>query len=121
RMDPGTTPDRAGSELLAMAQRIDSQRDRPSGPVRVEGESLPDAVVGNARPLLLVITAASALLLLIACGNVAGLLLMRAVRRSRDLTVRRALGASSGRIARGFVLEGAVIGVVAGGLGLLLA
>ncbi len=121
RMDPGTTPDRAGSELLARAQGIDSQRDRPSEPTRVEVERLPDAVVGNARPLLLVVTAASALLLLIACGNVAGLLLMRAVRRSRDLTVRRALGASSGRIARGFVLEGAVIGIVAGGLGLLLA
>jgi predicted permease len=121
RMAPGVGQDRLRSEFLSLAQSIDSRRDDPGEPVGVNMERLSDAVVGNARPILIVVTAAAALLLFIACANVAGLLLMRSARRSRDITVRRALGASSARIARWFVLEGVLLGVVGGALGLILA
>ena len=121
RMAPGVGQDRLRSEFLSLVQGIDGERDDPGEPVGVDMQRLSDAVVGNARPILIVVTAAAALLLFIACANVAGLLLMRSARRSRDITVRRALGASSARVARWFVLEGVLLGVVGGVLGLILA
>lgn len=121
RLAPNATPEVAESELLSIARAIDDERSSPVEPTRATVESLSEAVLGDARPILLAITAAAALLLLIACANVGSLLLMRAERRSRDVMVRRALGARSGRIARLFLLEGALLGAGGGVLGLVLA
>ena len=74
---------------------------------------LSEVIVGDVRPVLLVLLSGAGLLLLIACVNVASLLLVRFETRKRELAVRRALGASTARLIRQFVTEGLVI-VVAG-------
>ena len=77
--------------------------------------------VRNARPVLLVLTGTVGLVLLISCGNVAVLFMVRAVHRERELMVRRALGAGKARIARQLLTEGLVLAGAAGLLGIAMA
>ena len=121
RMEPGIEQEVARTEFLTLAQGLDVDlaRRRASTDATVKG--LTDAVLGDARPLLVAVAMAAGLLLLIASANVAGLLLMRAARRMQDITVRRALGASAARIARGHLIEAVLLGVGGGGSGLLLS
>ena len=121
RLPAEAGPEAARSELEALARGLMLRRENPTEATRVTATRLEDAVLGDARPILGAIAAAALLLLLIACANVAHLLLMRATRRSRDVMVRRALGASFGRIARMFLLEGVLVGASGGVLGLACA
>ncbi len=113
RLVPNATPSAAGAEVLATMQR--QHPDLQLSGADVHG--LEEAIVGRVRPALLVLTAAVALLLLIACVNVGSLLLLRASRRAREIAVRRAIGASTGDVVRQLVVESAMLGIVGGVVG----
>ena len=117
RLAPGATPAGAGAEVLAFMQTRYPQ-ERMDG---AETHTLTDAVVGRVRPALVVLTTAAALLLLITCVNVGSLQLVRGAGRARELAVRRAIGASTGDVARQLVVEAAVLGSAGGVAGALVA
>lgn len=107
------------AEFLALARDIDAARPAQTHPARAEVTGFRQAVVGDVRPALLVLTAAVALLLMIACVNVGNLLLVRTTARAREIAIRRSLGATPADIMRQILLEtvlltfaGGVVGVV---------
>ena len=121
RLKDGVSIETARAEMDAIAARLqaqypDSNRDQGAVVLR-----LSEAIVGDLRPVLLVLLGGAGLLLLIAFVNVTNLLLVRSEGRKRELAVRSALGASGGRLLRQFVTEGLLLAVVGGGLGLVAA
>lgn len=121
RLAPGNSIVAARSEFAAFAQRLDREQPGRFHPVRFEATTLATAIVGNVKPVLVVLTAAVGLLLLIACVNVGTLILMRAAMRSRELAVRGALGATYSAIVRLLLTESALLGAGGGLLGLVCA
>ena len=121
RLLPSATPAAARSEFLSIAQVLDRERPVPVHPTGAAVETLTQAVLGDTRAVLVALTAAVALLLLIACVNVGNLLLLRSTLRVREIVIRRALGASSGQVARLLLVESALLGVAGGALGLACA
>jgi len=120
RLAPNATPRMAQSEFLQLMKALStSQEPRDYDGAHVE--TFTHAVVGDVRPILLVLVAAVGLLLLIACVNVGNLLLLRAASRARELSVRRALGATYGDVVRQLVVESGLLGVAGGLLGLGVA
>jgi putative ABC transport system permease protein len=121
RLKPGVTIERARAAFEPLALRL--QKDFPAANAnRVFGmQPLLDAVVGPLGPTLIVILAASGLLLLVACVNVTSLMLSRGVVRARDVAVRVALGAGRWRIFRQLLTESLVLAVVGAAAGLGLA
>jgi|HubBroStandDraft_6_1064221.scaffolds.fasta_scaffold43166_2 putative ABC transport system permease protein len=121
RLAPTATPGAARSEFLAAEREINRQRSVGYHIVAVDVKPLREAIVGDIRQTIIVVTAAVALLLLIACVNVGNLLLLRATTRSRELAVRRALGATAADIFRQLVVESVILAVVGCCLGLVVA
>jgi putative ABC transport system permease protein len=120
RLHEGVPVERAAAELDGiMARLVDEGLTAPGNGVLVE--PLRDTVVGSVRPALLVLLGAVGFVLLIACANVANLLLARGARRRRELSVRAALGASGRRLARQALVESLVLGAIGGAAGLVLA
>jgi putative ABC transport system permease protein len=121
RLRPGATLAGARAEMDVVARRLAASWPRTNATLAVNVEPLQEPVVGRARPALLLLAGAGALVLSIACANVANLLLAQGLARAREAAVRSALGASRGRLAKQWLLEALAIAVPAGLLGLLLA
>ncbi len=127
RLAPSTTPAELEGELLRVAEGVVQDAGSLGAGLeagrgyRIDAVSLLDEVVGPVRSPLLLLLGATAALLLIACANVANLVLTRAAARSRELALRAAIGASRWRLIRHALIPNLLLGLVAGGLGLLLA
>ena len=115
RLAPGATLSAAQSELSGIMQRIAPER-------QLKGANAADftrAVVGDVRPVLRILMLAVMLLLVIACVNVGNLLLLRAASRTREIALRRALGASYGDLVRQLLSENALLAFAGGALGIV--
>jgi len=123
RLKPGVTPAQAESDANRVAQ--ETMRNYPaimsSFHIRAVVRPLHEEIVENARQLVRTLFLAILVVLLIACANLAGLLLVRAIRRRREIAMRLALGARAGVLLREAILESLVLSVSGGALGLLLA
>ena len=121
RLKPGVTLEQAQAEVSAIARRM--QQDFPQDNAGVGGQvsRVQEQMVANARPALLLLLGAVGLVLLVACVNVANLLLARGAARERELAIRACLGASRWRLVRHSVVENVPLALVGGAAGLLPA
>jgi len=124
RLAPGATLDQARAELATRYSAIKKEHPEAypaQADFRISAKLLRDELTSGARTILLVLMAASVLVFVIACSNVANLILARTVRREGELGIRAALGASTGALRRTLLAESLLLCVVGAGVGLLIA
>jgi predicted permease len=119
RLKPGVTMVQAHTDVAAIAARI-REKDKRDKTFTIDVVPLVQSVVGNVRVTLLVVMGSVSLVLLIACTNVAGLLLTRSTARQKEVAVRIALGAGWQRLVRQLLTETALLGLMGGAAGLLV-
>ena len=121
KLKPGVTLAQANAEMRVIAQRRALRLPQMDANWTANVQPLRDALVGDVRPGLLVLLGAVGFLLLIACANVANLMLARAAGREKEFAIRASLGARPARLARQLLTEGVVLSVAASLLGVALA
>jgi predicted permease len=121
RMKPGATLDQVRSEMQLIAAQLAREYPKENAQTGAAVFRLRDQVSRQARTLLVTLVAASLCMLLIACANLANLLVARALTREKELAVRAAIGANRDRLARQMITESAVLAVVGGALGVAIA
>src|SRR5688500_8274360 len=121
RLKPGLGPTEAQSELTVIANRIEQEHNSSHAGTTAYVVPLQEEIVGTVRPILLVLLGAVGFVLLIACANVASLVLTRSLSRQKEVAIRSALGASRWRVIRQLLTESLLLSLLGGAAGLLIA
>jgi predicted permease len=121
RLKPGISLQTANANLATIAQEL--QKEHPDSNAKIGAFAVPlrDELAGDVRPAILMLVGAVCFVLLIACANIANLLLSRATGRRRELAMRLALGATRGRVIQQMLTESILLAICAGAVGLLLS
>ncbi len=121
RLKPGVTAEQAQRELSVIASRIEQDHKESHARTAMKVVPLQEQVVGQVKPILLILLGAVGFVLLIVCANVASLLLTRSLARQKEVAIRCAVGASRWRVIRQLLTESILLSLIVGAAGLLVA
>jgi predicted permease len=121
RLKPGVTIERAQAEMRVIATQLGREHPDTNATIGATVLPLDHWIAGESRPVLFIAWTAVGLVLLLACANVAHLVLVRAVQRQKEMAIREAIGAGAGRLARYLLVENLILAALGGALGFILA